>query len=70
MFSSVPRPQRYGVKSGTGMATPHVAGCAALWAQTNPALRGQALWSRLQATAWPLPFPAARVGRGLVQAPA
>ena len=70
VFSSVPRPQRYGVKSGTSMATPHVAGCAALWAQTNPALRGQALWNRLQATARPLPFPAARVGRGLVQAPA
>ena len=70
VFSSVPRPQRYGVKSGTSMATPHVAGCAARWAQTNPALRGQALWNRLQATARPLPFPAARVGRGLVQAPA
>lgn len=70
VLSSVPRPQRYGVKSGTSMATPHVAGCAALWAQTNPALRGQALWNRLQATARPLPFAPARVGRGLVQAPA
>lgn len=70
VFSSVPRPQRYGLKSGTSMATPHVAGCAALWAQTNAALRGQALWNRLLATARPLPFPPARVGRGLVQAPA
>ena len=70
VLSSVPRPQRYGLKSGTSMATPHVAGCAALWAQVSPALRGQALWNRLLATARPLPLPAARVGRGLVQAPA
>lgn len=70
VFSSVPRPTRYGTKSGTSMATPHVAGCAALWAQTSPNLRGQALWNRLQQAARPLPFPPSRVGRGLVQAPA
>jgi hypothetical protein len=69
VFSSVPRPQRYGQKSGTSMAAPHVAGCAALWAQTNPGLRGQALWNRLLAAARPLPFAPTRVGRGLVQAP-
>ncbi len=69
VFSSVPRPTRYGVKSGTSMATPHVAGCAALWAQTSPNLRGQALWNRLKTSAKPLPFPATRVGAGLVQAP-
>jgi subtilisin family serine protease len=69
VFSSVPRPTRYGVKSGTSMATPHVAGCAALWAETNPSLRGMNLWKKLEDTALPLPFPAARVGKGLVQAP-
>jgi subtilisin family serine protease len=69
VFSSVPRPTRYGFKSGTSMATPHVAGCAALWAETSPSLRGMALWNRLRATARPLPFPPSRVGRGLVQAP-
>lgn len=69
VLSSVPMPQRYGIKSGTSMATPHVAGCAALWAQTSSLLRGQALWNKLLATAKPLPFAASRVGRGLVQAP-
>jgi subtilisin len=70
VFSSVPRPTRYGTKTGTSMAAPHVAGCAALWAHTSPSLRGMALWQRLRATARPLPFPASRVGAGLVQAPA
>ena len=69
VFSSVPRPTRYGIKSGTSMATPHVAGCAALWAETSTALRGITLWRKLQATARRLPFPASRVGAGLVQAP-
>lgn len=69
VFSSVPRPTRYGTKSGTSMACPHVAGCAALWAETSPNLRAMNLWNRLLATARPLPFPLARVGRGLVQAP-
>jgi subtilisin family serine protease len=69
IFSSVPRPTRYGTKSGTSMATPHVAGCAALWAESSPALRGSALWKKLQLTAKPLSLPAVRVGAGLVQAP-
>ena len=69
VFSTVPMPLRYGVKSGTSMATPHVAGCAALWAQTSAALRGTTLWRQLVASAKPLPYPASRVGAGLVQAP-
>jgi subtilisin family serine protease len=69
VFSSWPRPQRYNTISGTSMAAPHVAGCAALWAQSNPSLRGKKLWDKLQATARRLPFPAAAVGAGLVQAP-
>jgi subtilisin len=69
VFSAWPRPTRYRTISGTSMAAPHVAGCAALWAQTSPALRGLNLWRRLQATARRLPFPASKVGAGLVQAP-
>lgn len=69
VFSSWPRPTRYKTISGTSMATPHVVGCGALWAETSPGLRGLALRNRLLATARPLPFPATQVGRGLVQAP-
>ena len=69
VFSSVPRPQRYGTMSGTSMATPHVAGCAALWAETSASLRGMNLWNKLLSTARPLGLPTSKVGRGLVQAP-
>ena len=69
VFSSWPRPTLHNTISGTSMATPHVSGCAALWAQSNPALRGAALRAKLVATARHLPFQASDVGAGLVQAP-
>ena len=69
IFSSVPRPRRYGTSSGTSSAAAHVAGCAALWAETSPTLRGKLLWQKLTATAKPLPYPPAKVGAGLVQSP-
>lgn len=69
VFSSWFRPIKYKTISGTSMATPHVAGCAALWAETSAALRGINLWRKLQASAKHLAFPATRVGAGLVQAP-
>ncbi len=69
VFSSWFRPIKYKTISGTSMATPHVAGCAALWAETSAALRGINLWRKLQSSARHLPFAATRVGAGLVQAP-
>jgi subtilisin len=69
VLSSFKRPTLHNTLSGTSMATPHGAGCAALWAQSNPALRGAALRAKLLATAKHLPFPASDVGAGLVQAP-
>ncbi|WP_246663206.1 S8 family serine peptidase [Rhizobium sp. WL3] len=70
-LSSVPVSHgKYGTKSGTSMATPHVAGIAALHAQSNAAYRGAALWQRLVATALALSGqPANHVGAGLAQAP-
>ncbi len=70
VFSSVPRPRLYRSLSGTSMACPHVAGVAALWAESNPSLRGQALWDKVVNSAVPVGGLDRRdVGRGLVQAP-
>ncbi|MET1071023.1 MAG: S8 family serine peptidase [Umezawaea sp.] len=53
---------------GTSMATPHVAGVAALMAERYGS-RGFELWARLAQTARRLPLPSTDVGAGLVQAP-
>ena len=68
VYSSWLMPTRYNTISGTSMATPHVAGIAALWAEATGA-RGAALWQRLIVNARSLGAPVVDVGRGLVQAP-
>jgi subtilisin family serine protease len=67
VFSSWPRPRLYNVESGTSMATPHVAGIAALYLQKTPAMTARELWTALQTNALRLSAGRVDVGAGLVQ---
>ncbi len=70
VFSTSPAPQLYRTMSGTSMACPHAAGIAALWAESDPTLRGAELWRALKENARPLEHPVRDVGSGLIIAPA
>ncbi|MFZ5814202.1 MAG: S8 family serine peptidase [Bacillota bacterium] len=75
IYSTVPVAMgSYGVKGGTSMSAPHVAGATALLLQANPRINSQAMRTILQNTARPVLFskslpyllPVHRQGAGLI----
>lgn len=69
VYSSAPMPARYQRLNGTSMATPHVAGVAALLGQENPQASATELAALLGRRSKRLAASSLDVGAGLVQAP-
>jgi subtilisin family serine protease len=69
VHSSFLRPPGHKRLQGTSMATPHVAGIAALFAEANPSATAVELWESLTGAVKQLPLGPRDVGKGFVQAP-
>jgi serine protease len=68
--TSTPASDNYGYMMGTSMATPHVAGVAALMLAKNPNLTPDEVEAKLKATARPFPALCSGCGAGIVDAAA
>lgn len=69
VLSSWPGPEHYRSISGTSMATPFVAGVAALLVEADNDISGHALLSRIVQSTRRMALPSRDVGAGLIQAP-
>ncbi|MCK1541896.1 S8 family serine peptidase [Bradyrhizobium sp. 179] len=70
VYSSFPMPVKYSREAGTSMATPHVAGIAALLLEEDPTRGAREIWRLLRERAKPLSLSGVDVGAGLVSAQA
>jgi serine protease len=68
--STTPGADNYALYNGTSMATPHVAGVAALMFQAKPSLTPDEVTSILQSTARAFPASCSQCGSGIVNASA
>lgn len=69
IYSSWKDPENYQIISGTSMATPYVAGMAALYWEENPGVNASDIWNYISQGAKRLDLPASDIGSGIVRPP-